>query len=115
MERLDDRRCAEVRIGRHDPVTHVVQRTAGVEVLESVAARQQAVQAAEQIVPGDDPNRELAAESEFARHVGHCVRTRARVHAAGVGGHLDAALDNGGQDAFHLGDEVGGVAALGVA
>ena len=115
LQRKGNGRSAEVCVGGQNAVAYVLQRTAGVEILEIVPAGEQPVQAAEQVVSRHNADGELPAESELARDVGHGIRAGARIHAAGVRRYLDAARDHRGENAFHLGDEVRRVAAFGIA
>src|SRR5258706_635717 len=80
-----------------------------------MAARDQAVQPAQQVITRDDADRELAAELEPPRHLGERHGTRARIHAPRVGRDSYAALDHGREDPLHLRYEVGRVAARGIA
>jgi len=91
-QRLHDRPGAEIGVGGDDPVAHVGQWPAGVEVPELVPAGQEPIQPPQQIVPRHHPDPELAAEPQAARGLGHRLRAAPGVHAARVRGDLDPPL-----------------------
>src|ERR1041384_6619465 len=106
------RRVAEVRLRRQNLVADVVERPARVQVLELVPAREEAVEAPEEVVAGHDPDPPLTRESALARDLSDGIGAGLGIHAARVRRDLDAPLDDRGQDAFHLRDEIGRVATL---
>src|SRR2546426_8180668 len=67
-QRRGDRPGAEIRVGGEHAVPDLVQGAAGVEVLERVAAREQPVQPAQQIVPRHHADAELAREARSEEH-----------------------------------------------
>ena len=114
-QRLNERRRAEVGVGREHAVANLAERAARVEVLQVVAPREQAIEPGQEVVARDDADPQLAAEAELPRRRGHRLRAGARVHAPGVRRHLHPPLHEQRQDPLHLGDEVLGVARGGVA
>ena len=115
LQRLDDRGGAEVGVGGEHPVADVVQRAAGIEILEIVAAGDQPIQTTQQIVARDDADRQLAVQAEFPRDGGNGHGTGPRIHAARVRGDFDSPLHDGGENPLHLRDEIGRVAARRIA
>src|SRR5213083_2014080 len=109
-QRFHDGAGAQVGIGRLHAVADVLQGPAGIEVLHAVAARQQLVETAQQVVAADDPNRELPGEAERAARRRDRLRAGARIHPAGVGGDLDTALREDREHPLHQRYKVFGVA-----
>ena len=60
-ERLDDRRHAEVGVGAEHAIADVGERAAGLHVAQRVAAADQLVEPAEDVVARDQPDPQLAA------------------------------------------------------
>ena len=55
----------------------------------------------------------VGLQPELVGHLGHGLGAAVGVEPAGVGDHLDAPVEAGPHDLFHLGDERAGVAAAG--
>src|ERR1051325_10031279 len=75
-------------------------------------ARAEAAEAPEEVVAVHDPDPQLTRESDLARDLSDGIGAGLGIHAARVRRDLDAPLDDRGQDAFHLRDEIGRVATL---
>ena len=115
LQRFDDRSRAEIGVGGEDFIADVMQGAARVEVHEIVPAGDQAVEASQQIVSGDDADRQFAVQPELPRDGGYRHGAGAGIHAARIGSDLDPPLHDRGEDPLHLCDEVRGIAARGIA
>jgi hypothetical protein len=100
IERLDDAPAAQVGVGGDHPVNHVAQRLAGIDVGQRVSGSGQHLQAIDEVVAVDHRHRHLApcGTGRFANRLGAPVR----VEATGVGHHLDAPVETGGEHLMHL-------------
>ena len=91
----------------------VGQWPAGLHVAQRVPARDEIVEAVEDVVAGHQPDPHLAREPQPPRHLEHRLGASARIHAAGIGGDPDAALPHDvRQDPLHQRNEVARVAGL---
>ena len=68
--------------------------------------RDEVVEAVEDVVAAHEADAELAAEPELPRDLQHRLGAAARIHAAGVRGDPDAALDDIGKNPLHQRHEV---------
>jgi hypothetical protein len=105
-QRLHDRCHAEVGVGRQHPVADLGERAAGFHVRQRMTPGDELVEATQDVVTRHQPNPDLPPEAEPAGHVEHRLRAAARIHAAGVRGDLDPALDDVRQDPLHQRHEV---------
>ena len=108
-QRLDDAPAAEVGVGR-DQVGDVGDRLAGLERCRALAG-DELVEAAVEVVAGDVGDRRR--QPETIGDLGDRLGAAVGVEAAGVGHHLDAAVEAGAHHLLHLGHERRGEAAAG--
>ena len=91
-ERLDDRRRADVRVGRQHAVAHRGERLARLHVRERVAAAISSSSRGSRSSPVTTPMRTCAGHAALPRHRAHRLGAGRRIHAAGVGDDAHAAL-----------------------
>ena len=114
-ERLDDRRRADVRVGRQHAVAHRCERGAGLHVRHLVAGGDELVDAREEIVARHDAHAEFLVVRRAARHLEQGIGAAARIHAARVRDYAHAAVEHRREHALHLRDEVARVSGQRIA
>ncbi len=107
-ERLDDGPGTEIGVGRDHLARCFVKVVCGVQVGQGVAGRGQLVDAGEEVVAFDVGHRHRKPQA-FGQETDLVGQSR-RIEAAGVGHHLDAAVDAGAEHLLHLGQEGVGAA-----
>src|SRR6185437_6063154 len=80
----------------------------GLHVFQGVAARDELVDAVENVIAGDQADCELAGKADPPGNLEHCLGTCPRVYSAGIGGHLDFAAHDVGENSLHEWHEVSG-------
>ena len=115
IQSFNDRRRAQISIRALNAIPNRAERLIRIHVAQFDSARDQIIDAIENVVAGHNPNFQFTRQAEFARDFAHNGGTTFDVHSASVRNYSNVAVNARRQNLLHQRNKVARVARVGIA